>query len=321
MKKDSRIYVAGHRGMVGAAIVRKLTEGGYDNLLLRTHDELDLKDQVRVREFFQSEKPEYVFLAAARVGGIIANNTYRAEFIHDNLAIQTNVIHESWCNGVKRLMFLGSSCIYPRECPQPMREDSLLSAPLEITNRPYAVAKIAGVEMCWSYNRQYATRYVAVMPNNLYGIGDSYHPEKAHALPALIKRVHEAKKSGADKITVWGSGKPMREYLFTDDMVEACVFLMNLDEEKYSLLLGDADTEPPLINIGSGQEMSIAELAQTICEVLDYRGQMVFDTSKPDGTPRKLLDSSRLTAMGWHARTSLDEGIRRAYADFLENQG
>ena len=319
MKHETSIYVAGHRGMVGSAIVRKLTPLGHRNLLLRSHAEFDLIDQTATREFFKSEKPDYVFLAAARVGGILANSTYRAEFIHDNLVIQTNVIHAAWEAGVKRLMFFGSSCIYPRECPQPIQEQHLLSAPLEMTNRPYALAKIAGIEMCWSYNRQYGTRYTAVMPTNLYGKGDNYHPENSHVLPALIRRVHEAKLKGRSELVVWGTGKPLREFLYADDMAEASVFIMNLPDDQYSRILGDELNEPPLINIGSGQEVSIADLAKTVCRVLEYPGELVFDRSKPDGTPRKLLDTSRLSNIGWQASTALEDGIGQAYADFREH--
>ena len=319
MKREAKIYVAGHQGMVGSAIVRVLVAAGYENIISRSHSELELSEQPLVREFFQLEQPDYVFLAAAKVGGILANNTYRAEFIHDNLAIQTNVIHEAWKSNVKRLLFLGSSCIYPRDCPQPMQEQHLLTSPLELTNRPYAVAKIAGIEMCWSYNRQYGTKYSAAMPTNLYGRGDNYHPENSHVLPALIRRVHEAKLKSIPELVVWGTGKPLREFLYADDMAEASVFLMNLPDHKYSEIMGDELNEPPLINIGSGQEVSIYELAQTVCRVLEYPGKLMFDKSKPDGTLRKLLDTSKLSKVGWQATTLLDDGIRQAYEDFKEN--
>ncbi len=319
MEQQAKIYVAGHQGMVGSAIARRLIESGYENLVLRSHAELELTEQSAVRDFFQTERPDYVFLAAAKVGGIHANNTYRAEFIRDNLAIQTNIIHEAWKSNVKRLLFLGSSCIYPQDCPQPMQENHLLTSPLELTNRPYALAKIAGIEMCWSYNRQYGTKFAAVMPTNLYGIGDNYHPENSHVLPALIRRVHEAKIKSTPELVVWGTGKPLREFLYADDMAEACVFLMNLPDHKYTHILGDELKEPPLINIGSGQEVSIYDLAKTVCRVLDYPGKLVFDNSKPDGTLRKLLDTSKLSNMGWQASTLLEDGIRQAYTDYKEN--
>ncbi len=318
MNKDARIYVAGHRGLVGSALVRALRGQGYENLALRTHAELDLMDQKAVEAFFQSEKPEYVFLAAARVGGIYANNSYPAEFILSNLGIQTSVIHTSWKTGVKRLLFLGSSCIYPRECLQPMKEEYLLSGPLEMTNRPYAIAKIAGVEMCSAYNRQYGTRYLSVMPTNLYGPGDNYDLQNSHVLPALIRKFHEAKLRGDSEVVVWGTGTPKREFLYSEDMADACVYLMNLPEEKFSSLL--APTAPltfPLINIGYGEDLSIAELAQLVKEVVGFDGKIIQDASKPDGTPRKLLDVSRLNAIGWSAKTGLRDGVTLAYNDFL----
>ena len=316
IKKNTKIYIAGHSGLVGSAILRKLEELGYTNIILKTHQELDLTEKKETRAFFEEYRPEFVFLAAAKVGGILANDTYRAEFIHDNLAIQTNVIHESYRVDVKRLMFLGSSCIYPRDCPQPIKEEYLLTGELELTNRPYAVAKIAGIEMCWSYNRQYGTRSIAVMPTNMYGLGDNYHPQNSHVLPALLRRTHEAKLENSPQIVVWGSGKPLREFLYADDMAEACVYMMNLSDEKYSKLIGDEEHEPPLINIGSGQEYTIKELAQTICKVIGYEGELIFDSSKPDGTPRKLLDSSRLNSIGWRATTKLEEGLSKVYDDF-----
>ena len=316
MDKNAKIYVAGHRGLAGSAIVRQLEQKGYHNLVLRTHAELELTEQAAVRDFFQRERPDYVFLAAAKVGGIIANSSYPAEFVHSNLAVQTNVLHESWKAGVKRLLFLGSSCIYPRDCPQPIKEDYLLTGPLEATNRPYAVAKIAGIEMCWSYNRQYGTRFLAAMPTNLYGPGDSYDLNNSHVLPALIRKMHEAKKGGLAEVVIWGTGKPMREFLYSEDMAEACVHLLDLPAERFDELV--SDTHPPLVNIGYGEDLSIAELAHTVARVIGFRGKLRFDTSKPDGTPRKFLDSARINALGWRARTQFDEGIAAAYQDFLQ---
>ena len=315
MEQGARIYVAGHAGLAGSAILRVLQRAGYSNFLLRRHAELELTDAAQVRAFFERERPDHVFLAAAKVGGILANNTYPADFIHDNLAVQLNVMHEAWRAGVKRLLFLGSSCIYPRDCPQPMKEEYLLSGPLEPTNRAYALAKIAGVEMCWSYNRQHGTRYLATMPTNLYGPGDSYDLQNSHVLPALIRKIHEAKQRGDRQVTLWGSGRPRREFLYSDDLGEACVFLMRLSGEAFSRLI--APTQAPLINIGAGTDQSIAELAALVGDVLGYRGEFVYDASKPDGTPRKLLDVSRLAAFGWQPRTALREGIALAYADFL----
>ncbi|HNQ56233.1 MAG: GDP-L-fucose synthase [Rhodocyclaceae bacterium] len=318
---QSRIYVAGHRGLVGSALVRALQARGFANLLLRSHAELDLTDQAATRAFFEQEKPEHVFLAAAKVGGIHANDTYPAEFIRDNLAIQTNVIHEAWRVGVRRLLFLGSSCIYPRDCPQPMREDHLLTGPLEATNRPYALAKIAGIEMCWSYNRQYGTQFLAVMPTNLYGPGDNYHPENSHVIPALIRKFHEAKIAGAATVTVWGTGTPRREFLYSDDMAEACVFLMNLPDAQFNSLLNPQPSVPPLANIGVGEDMTIRALAEKVKAVTGFRGDIVFDAGKPDGTPRKLLDTGRLAALGWRAKTGIDQGLAWAYRDFLQKEG
>lgn len=315
MKPDARIYVAGHRGLAGSAITRRLQALGYRNLILRSHAELDLIEQASVRQLFESERPEYVFLAAATVGGILANNTYPADFIYSNLAIQTNVIHEAWRCGVKRLLFLGSSCIYPRDCAQPMKEESLLTGPLEQTNRAYALAKIAGIEQCWSYNRQHDTRYLAAMPTNMYGPGDSYDLENSHVLPALIRKVHEAKGQGAAEFVVWGTGTPKREFLYSDDMADAVVFLMNLDEARYTHLVR-ADS-CPLINVGYGEDLSIAALAGLVAEVVGYQGPIRFDTGKPDGTPRKLLDSNRLLSLGWRPRVGLREGVALAYADYL----
>lgn len=321
MNPSSRIHVAGHRGLVGSAIVRRLQAEGYRNLLLRTHAELDLTDERATQAFFRAERPEYVFLAAAKVGGIEANNAFPAEFIRQNLAIQTNAIHAAWLHGVKRLLFLGSSCIYPKHAPQPMREEHLLTGPLEPTNRPYALAKIAGVEMCWSYNRQYGTRFLAAMPTNLYGPGDNYHPTHSHVIPALIRRFHEAKLNGQPVVTVWGTGRPRREFLYSDDMAAACTFLMALPDDRYDALLGSDESisgrfEPPLVNVGTGTDVSIAELAQLVMDVVGYRGEIAFDATKPDGTPRKLMDVQRLSTAGWRASTPLQEGLQRAYRDF-----
>lgn len=316
MKQDARIYVAGHRGLVGSAIVRRLQATGHANLLTRTHAELDLTDQGAVHAFFQSEKPDYVFLAAAKVGGILANSTYPAEFIYHNLAIQTNVIHGAWLAGVQRLVFLGSSCIYPRECPQPIKEEYLLTGPLEMTNQPYAVAKIAGIEMCWAYNRQYGTRYLAVMPTNLYGPGDNYDLEKSHVMPALIRKMHEAKTNSRPTVTAWGTGRPRREFLFSDDMADATIFLADLPEEKYGEICESAD-QPPLINIGCGEDLTIRDLAGMVRDAVGYEGEIEWDTSKPDGTPQKLLDVARLTGLGWRPKVGLKDGIAIAYQDYL----
>ena len=318
MDLDARIYVAGHRGLVGSALMRNLTTSGYTNLVTRTHAELDLTNQAAVNAFFEHEKPDFVFLAAAKVGGIHANNEYPAEFIRDNLAIQTNVIHAAYKNNVRRLLFLGSSCIYPKMAPQPMKEEYLLTGPLEPTNRPYALAKIAGIEMCWSYNRQYGTQYLAVMPTNLYGPGDNYHPENSHVIPALIWRFHEAKVNKIPSVDIWGTGTPRREFIYVDDMTDACVYLMNLDDFQYQLLLGANrnDGLPPVINIGVGEDITIAELAALIRRIVDYEGEINIDPNKPDGTPRKLMDSSRLNDLGWKPKIGLEEGLRQAYADF-----
>jgi len=316
MDQDARIYVAGHTGLAGSAILRALQKTGHTNFLLRRHAELELTDTSAVAAFFERERPEYVFLAAAKVGGILANNTYPADFIRDNLAVQLNVIHEAWRTGVKRLLFLGSSCIYPRDCPQPMKEEHLLTGPLEPTNRAYALAKISGMEMCWSYNRQHGTRFLAPMPTNLYGPGDSYDPQNSHVLPALIRKIHEARQRGERKVTLWGSGRPLREFLFSDDLGEACVFLMRLPDSEFDRLVGPA--QAPLINIGAGSDQSIARMAALVAEVLGYAGEFVYDASKPDGTPRKLLDSSRIAAFGWKPKVGLKEGIAAAYQDFLK---
>ena len=311
MKLDSHIYIAGHRGLVGSAIHRELLRLGYDNLLTRSHQDLDLRDEVAVDRFLSHEKSEFVFLAAARVGGILANQSYPADFIRDNLIIQTNLIESSRNAGVKRLLFLGSSCIYPRLCPQPIREDYLLTGPLEPTNRPYAIAKIAGIEMCWSYNRQYGTRYLAAMPTNLYGPNDNFDLASSHVLPALIRKTAEAKASGAKEVVVWGTGTPRREFLYSDDLAQACCFLMNLDDARFGSLL--TEDSPPLVNIGAGEDVTIRELAETVARVLDFHGALVFDASKPDGTPRKLLDVSLLQSLGWRRTTGLEEGIQRTW--------
>lgn len=291
--------------MVGSAIFRKLEQEGYTNIVVRTSDQLDLRNQQAVSDFFASEKPEYVFLAAAKVGGIIANNTYRADFLYENLAIQNNVIHQSYLNGVEKLMFLGSSCIYPKLAPQPLKEDYLLTGLLEETNEPYAIAKIAGIKMCDAYRSQYGCNFISVMPTNLYGYNDNYHPQNSHVLPALIRRFDEAKKNGDAQVTIWGSGSPMREFLFADDLAEACYFLM----QSYN--------EPHLINIGTGEDLSIKDLALLIKDVVGYEGELIFDTSKPDGTPRKLMDVSKLHSQGWKHKIELKEGLKLAYQDYL----
>ncbi|MES2236471.1 MAG: GDP-L-fucose synthase [Pseudomonadota bacterium] len=321
MNLDAKIYIAGHRGLVGSALMHNLQAKGYTKLLTRTHAELDLTNQGAVDVFFAQEKPDYVFLAAAKVGGIHANNEYPAEFIRDNLFIQTNVIHAAYQNNVKRLLFLGSSCIYPKLAPQPMKEEYLLTGPLEPTNRPYALAKIAGIEMCWSYNRQYGTRYLAAMPTNLYGPGDNYHPENSHVIPALIRKFHEAKINGSPSIPVWGTGNARREFMYSEDMADACVFLMNLPDEKFKSLLGSDESktgkfEPPLVNIGMGKDVTIRELAEMIKQVAGYSGEIVFDASKPDGTPQKLMDVSRLKTMGWRTGTGLREGLTHTCQEF-----
>ena len=307
MEKDSKIYIAGHRGLVGSALVRRLTEPGYMNLIVRTHAELDLTRQTEVEDFFKREHPEYVFLAAAKVGGILANNTYPAEFIYSNIVVQSNVIHSSYLFGVKKVLFLGSSCIYPRDCPQPMKEDYLLSGYLEPTNEPYAIAKIAGIKMCQAYNRQYGANFISVMPTNLYGPNDNFDIQNAHVLPALIRKFHEAKVAGQKEVVVWGTGSPRREFLYIDDLADACIFLMN-----------NYNNSPEIINIGVGKDISIRELALMVKEIVDYNGEIVFDTSKPDGTPRKLLDVSKLSSLGWQAKTGLREGIKRTYQWYVE---
>ncbi len=311
MRSDSRIYVAGHRGLVGSAILKVLSARGYTHVMTRRHDELDLTDTAAVGSFFAESQPEYVVLAAAKVGGILANSTYPADFIRENLIMQNNVIEASRQTGVERLLFLGSSCIYPKLCPMPIKEEYLLTGPLEPTNRPYALAKIAGIEMCWSYNRQYGTKYLAAMPTNLYGPGDNFDLHTSHVLPALIRKVVEAKQSGSGEITVWGTGTPRRELLYSADMAEACVFLLEMEEELYTSLI--SAEEPPLINIGTGEDLTIRELAETVCRVLNFKGNLAFDTSKPDGTPRKLLDVDRIRSLGWKASTTLETGIALTY--------
>ena len=307
MEKTAKIYIAGHRGMVGSAIYRKLQKEGFTNIVTRTSQELDLRGQQAVTDFFMDEKPEYVFLAAAKVGGIIANNTYRAEFLYDNLQIQNNIINSSYVNGVKKLMFLGSSCIYPKLAPQPLKEDYLLTGLLENTNEPYAIAKIAGIKMCDAYRDQYGCNYISVMPTNLYGLRDNYHPQNSHVLPALIRRFHEAKVLGSADVTIWGTGTPMREFLFADDLAEACFYLM----QNYN--------EPGLVNIGTGKEISIRDLALLVKNITGYHGDIKFDDTKPDGTMRKLMDVSKLHSKGWHHKIELEDGIKMAYKDFLEN--
>ncbi|MGA2507216.1 MAG: GDP-L-fucose synthase [Chitinispirillaceae bacterium] len=309
MEKSAKIFVAGHNGLVGSALVRKLNENGFNTIVVRTHAELDLTNQPAVERFFVKEKPQYVFLAAAKVGGIYANNTYPAEFIFSNLQVQMNVIHESWRSGVKKLLFLGSSCIYPKYAPQPMREDALLSGQLEPTNEAYAIAKIAGIIMCRSYNRQYHTDFISVMPTNLYGPNDTYHPMNSHVLPALIRRFHEAKANNVPTVTIWGTGNPTREFLYSDDLADACIFLM----EKH--------TGNDIVNIGSGVEVTIRDLANCIKIAVGYSGKIEFDLTKPDGTPRKLLDCSKLHSMGWRHSIELEEGIKLAYKDFLRMLG
>jgi GDP-L-fucose synthase len=315
IQRDAKIFVAGYRGLAGSAIVRKLRSLGYDNLVLRTRQEVDLQDSSAVSAFFDAQRPEFVFLAAAKVGGILANRDFPVDFIAQNLRIQSNVIENSYRTKVKRLLFLGSSCIYPKLATQPIGEDQLMAGPLEFTNRSYAVAKIAGIEMCWAFNRQYSTSFLAAMPTNLYGLGDNYDLESSHVLPALIRKVHEAKQSGSRSVTVWGTGKPLREFLFSDDMADACVFLLNLQQEAFDKLIRNPEV-PPLVNVGSGSDLTIAELAKKVCQVLEFDGEIVFDDSKPDGTPRKLMDSSKLLSYGWRPKVPMEEGIQLAYADF-----
>ena len=309
MTPDSKIFVAGHRGLVGSAIMRRLTDCGYKNIITCTHDELDLTNQQAVLKFFEKDRPKYVFDAAARVGGIHANNTYPAQFIYDNLMIECNIIHASYLNNVQKLLFLGSSCVYPKFAPQPMKEEYLMTSELEPTNEPYAIAKISGIKMCASYNRQYGTDYLCVMPTNAYGPGDNYHPENSHALPALILKIHESKTNGVEKVVLWGSGRPRREFIYSDDLADACVFLM----EK-----SGANEVGEFINIGVGKDISLSELAHLIAEIIGYNGKIVFDDSKLDGAPKKLLDVSKLERLGWQPNVKLREGISRAYHSFLE---
>ncbi|RNI35427.1 GDP-L-fucose synthase [Hanamia caeni] len=304
MEKNSKIYVAGHRGLVGSAIVRKLEKEGYQNLILRTSSQVDLRDQQAVKDFFEKEKPEYVFMAAAKVGGINANNTHPAEFLYDNLCIQNNVIHQSYKNQVKKLLFLGSSCIYPKNAPQPIKEEYLLSGYLEPTNDAYAIAKIAGIKMCQSYHKQYGSNFISAMPTNLYGPGDNYDLKNSHVLPALLRKFHEAKEKGEANVTIWGTGKPRREFLHSDDLAEACLFLM----EHYN--------DPAIINIGVGKDISIGEMAQMIKKISGYNGELIFDTSMPDGTFQKLLDVSKLNALGWQAKIGFEEGLKKTYEEY-----
>ncbi|MCU0600702.1 MAG: GDP-L-fucose synthase [Desulfobacterales bacterium] len=316
--KNSLIYIAGHTGLAGSALVRRLNSMGCHNLITKNHLDLDLRSQSDVNAFFNREKPEYVILAAAKVGGIWANNAYPAEFIYDNLAIEINIIHASWMTGVKRLIFLGSSCIYPRECPQPMKEEYLLTGPLESTNEPYAIAKIAGIKMCQSFNRQYGTRFLAVMPTNLYGPNDNFNLETSHVLPALIRKFHEAKLNGNKTVTVWGSGTPKREFLHVDDFADACVFIMDMEDRVYDALLVNGKT--PLINIGCGHDLTITDLSMLIKEIIGFNGDIVFDSGKPDGPPRKLMDVSRLNRLGWKSSVSLSDGIRNTYQWCLKSR-
>ncbi|RXK48161.1 GDP-L-fucose synthase [Aquirufa rosea] len=307
MEKEAKIYVAGHRGMVGSSLVRELKLQGFNNLVLRTSSELDLRNQAAVHAFFEQEKPDYVFLAAAKVGGIVANNTYRADFLYENLAIQNHVIHASYLQNVKKLMFLGSSCIYPKLAPQPLKESYLLSGYLEPTNEPYAIAKIAGIKMCEAYRAQYGCQFISVMPTNLYGINDNYDLENSHVLPAMIRKFHEAKLRGDESITLWGTGSPKREFLYADDLAKACLFLMqNYDQSEF-------------INIGTGEDVTILELAEIVKKVIGFNGSINWDTSRPDGTPRKLMDVSKLHGLGWKHQVNLEEGIQLAYQDFLQN--
>jgi len=308
IKKTDKIYIAGHNGMVGSAIVRALNLRGFTNLVYRTSKELDLRNQNSVEQFFKEEQPQFVFLAAAKVGGIVANNTYRADFLYDNLMIVSNIVHSAYNNKVTKLLFLGSSCIYPKMALQPIKEEYLLTGPLEYTNEPYAIAKIAGIKLCETFRDQYGANFISVMPTNLFGINDNYHPENSHVLPALIRRFHEAKVSGLNEVVIWGSGKPRREFLFADDLADACLFLMDTYNEK------------EIVNIGCGEDLSIKELAELVKTVTGYNGDLVFDTTKPDGTPRKLLDVSKINALGWHYKTPLKEGMSIAYQDFLMKQ-
>ena len=315
MNKNIKIYIAGHRGLAGSAIVRRLQAKGYNNLVTRAHAELELRNQAAVQDFFADEKPDYVILAAAKVGGIYANNTYPAEFIQDNLVIQSNVIHSAYQNKVERLLFLGSSCIYPKNAPQPMTEDCLLTGPLEPTNRPYALAKIAGIEMCHAYNRQYGTRYMAAMPTNLYGSNDNYDLNNSHVLPALIRKMHEAKQRGDKEVVVWGTGTPRREFLYSEDMADACIFLLEQNEARIASLFNE--DKPPLVNIGCGEDLTIRELAELAAAVVGFKGNLTFDPSKPDGTMRKVMDVTRINKLGWQRTMQLKDGIALSYQDML----
>jgi GDP-L-fucose synthase len=316
MDRHAKILVAGHTGLVGSAITRQLKSQDYDNLLLIDFRDMDLTNQKQTQMFFDKNKPEYVFLAAAKVGGIVANTTYPSQFYYENVMIQSNVIHCSYLNGVKRLLFLGSSCIYPKLAPQPMKEEHLLTGPLEPTNRPYALAKIGGIEQCWAYNRQYGTKYIAAMPTNLYGPGDNYNLQNSHVMPAMIRKMHEATERSDKTVTLWGTGSPYREFLYNQDLAAACVYLLNMEEAMFNALICCPD-QPPLVNIGYGQDITIKELAKTVAGVVGFKGQIIWDSSKPDGMPRKLMDSSRIFAMGWHPTVKLEEGIRLAYQDYL----
>ncbi|MDD2384949.1 MAG: GDP-L-fucose synthase [Sulfurospirillaceae bacterium] len=318
MDRTSKIYVAGHRGLVGSAIVKSLTCKGYANIITRTHAELDLTDQRAVAEFFEIEKPEYVILAAAKVGGIVANNTYRADFIYENLAIQNNVIHQSYVHGVKKLLFLGSTCIYPKNCPQPMKEEYLLTSELEYTNEPYAIAKIAGIKMCESYNLQYGTNFISVMPTNLYGPNDNFDLEKSHVLPALLRKIHEAKLRRDKEVEIWGSGKPRREFLYSEDMADACVFIMEQRDFKDTYESHESEIRNTHINIGTGVDISIQELAELIKKIVGFEGKLIFNTSKPDGTMVKLTDPSKLHDLGWKHKVELEEGIAKVYTWFKQ---
>lgn len=315
MQQHEKIYVAGHRGLVGSAIVKVLQAKGYNNLLLRTHAELDLTDALAVQEFFKAEKPSYVFLAAAKVGGIHANNSLPAEFIYQNLQIQTNVIHQAWRNQVKRLLFLGSSCIYPRDCPQPMKEEYLLTGPLEPTNRPYALAKIAGIEMCWAYNRQYQTHFAAVMPTNLYGPNDNYDLNHSHVIPAMIRKMHEAKERGESEVHLWGTGEPRREFLYSEDLADACVHVMTLPEDIFAQAFL-SEKSPPIVNVGWGKDIKIKELASLIAETVGFKGKLVFNPDMPDGTPVKLLDTHQIRTLGWIPSINLKKGLAQAYSAY-----
>lgn len=316
MDKQAKILVAGYTGLVGSAITRQLQLQGYDNLLLKDYRDVDFTNQQQTLDFFSKNRPQYLFLAAAKVGGIVANNMYPAQFYYENMMIQCNIIHSAYLHGVKRLLFLGSSCIYPKLAPQPMKEEHLLTGPLESTNRPYALAKIGGIEQCWAYNRQYGTHYIAAMPTNLYGPGDNYNLQNSHVLPAMIRKMHEAKERPDNTATLWGTGSPYRELLYNQDLAAACVYLLNMEETEYNAFVGSTE-QPPLVNIGYGQDFTIKDLAAIVAQVVGFNGQIIWDRSKPDGTPRKLMDSSRIFAFGWRPTVKLQDGVRLAYQDFL----